>query len=349
MNRFSSRHALAFGTLAVCALSVGLGISTEACSSSSTPAATNGDSGTGNAKGLCANPTLTVAFNPGYSAYIPASMHAFQIPLGVKELPTTAAVTWTASDTGKVAFSNGTVDFGKDTPIANTMVTTQGAGDVTIVATSGGQCGSTTLHITAATDDDWTIGSERYNNGTLLMRTTNRGLTTAVAQDGGTQVQCTSCHGPTATASTFTTVEHTPEQTGGFSDEELTGIFEMATIPVGGYFDPSVICGMARNCTATRAQQTYATFHAWNVTPDQAKGLVVYLRSLTPAPQTGVANFMPRVRPDAGMAGMPDTGAIVPAPDADTGEAATIDAPTDTGASDAAAADAAAADAGGGG
>ncbi len=325
MNRFSSRHALAFGTLAVCALSVGLGISTEACSSSSPPAATNSDSGAGGVNAQCANPTLTVLFNPGYSAYIPNSMHTFQIPLGVQDVPASASadVTWVA-DTSKVSFTAGAI---AGVPFAAAMFQTQGSGDVPIVAKYNGACGVTTLHITLAQEADWTIGNERYNNGTLLMRTTNGGLRMAVAQDGGNQASCSNCHGLTAMAANYTTVEHTPQQTGGFSDAELAAIFQQGVVPAGGYFDPSVICGTGPRCTVESAQMTWYQFHQWNVTPEQATGLVVYLRSLTPSAQTGVPSVQPRMPRMPREAGMPETGTTVVGPDADTDSAATVDGP----------------------
>jgi hypothetical protein len=74
-------------------------------------------------------------------------------------------------------------------------------------------------------------------------------------------------------------VQHTPEQTGGFSDADLMGIFQMGVVPTGGYFDTKIV-----------SYAQWQQFHKWDV-GDSAKGLVVYLRSLTPAMQTGVPNF----------------------------------------------------------
>ncbi len=316
MKRFSSRHALAFGTLGVCAVSVGLGLSNQACSSSSS--ATDAGAAVASA---CANPTLAVAFNPGYSAYIPSSVHTFQIPLGVQGVPASesANVTWVA-DTTKVSVTPGLI---ASVPYAAAMFQTQAAGDVPIVVKYKGECGTTMLHITAATDQDWMIGNERYNNGTLLMRTTNGGLLRAVAQEGGTQAACTNCHGTQAMNANYSTVEHTPQQTGGFSDDELAAIFQQGVVPPGGYFDPVVICGTGRNCTVEAAQMRWYTFHQWDVSTDQAKGLVVYLRSLTPSAQTGVPSVQPRMPRMPQEAGMPAESGTTPLPDADTSEAAT--------------------------
>jgi hypothetical protein len=251
-------------------------------------------------------------------------MHTFQIPFGILELQPSdnANVTWVASDSSKVSISPGTVDFGTGSAYASAMVTTQGVGDTWIVATKGTQCGAAILHISQSSDDDWKIGNDRYNNGTLLQRVGNGQL---AHLDGGAQAACTNCHGPNATMASYATVEHTPEQTGGFSDDDLVGIFTMGMVPPGGYFDNSIV-----------RQQTWARFHQWDMTSDEQKGVVVYLRSLTPAPQKGMANLPPRTYdggrgPGGGDGGGPGPG---PGDDASTpddsgtgtgGEAATGD------------------------
>jgi len=76
----------------------------------------------------------------------------------------------------------------------------------------------------------------------------------------------------------FSDVSHTPEQTGGYSDGQLQGVFLTGTVPPGGYFDPAIIC--------------YASWHLahqWtdiNTTEEQT-GMTAYLRSLTPKEQLG--------------------------------------------------------------
>jgi hypothetical protein len=159
---------------------------------------------------------------------------------------------------------------------------------VDIIAQYAQQCGMTTLHIAAATDADWKIGNERYNNGTIIMKTGSGDLVRAVDQDGGIDARCTNCHGITATNATYATVDHTPQQTGGYSDTELIGIFTRALVPAGGYFDESIV-PLAR----------WTEFHQWNMTADQEKGIVVYLRALTPAPQQGRENLPTRTDSDA--------------------------------------------------
>jgi cytochrome c553 len=176
------------------------------------------------------------------------------------------------------------------------MITVKKAGTTNIVATAGGLCGQSALTVTAATADDWTVGSARYNDGVVL--TIGRGGMTAQS-DAGTdaasaqQAACTNCHGDTANGP-YKTVQHTPEQTGGFSDADLQNIFRHGTVPQGGYFDTSIV-----------SYATWQSFHNWEMTDDQAKGIIVYLRSLTPAAQTGAANF--GNRPDGGFT-PPDGG-----------------------------------------
>ena len=99
----------------------------------------------------------------------------------------------------------------------------------------------------------------------------------------GSGPACTNCHGETATNSAFTDVSHTPEQTGGFSDQDLLNIILHGDFPDGGYFDPSIV-----------AYKAWHAFHQWDdISADggQQLGIITYLRSLTPEPQKGEANF----------------------------------------------------------
>lgn len=238
----------------------------------------------------CATSVIKVVFAPMYSAY--ESTHTYQIPAVVNGIDE-SVVTWSASDPTMV-------DLATDTTTGGVMITVQKAGTVNIIASAGTLCGSSTLTITDATADDWTAGSQRYNDGVVLRRVpgtgpggggpggpgaganADGGVATDAATDAAlpTQAACTNCHGDTATLLQFKTVAHTPEQTGGFSDEQLQNIFMNGMIPDGGYFDPSIV---------TYAQ--WQSFHKWDMTADEAKGIIVYLRSLTPTAQTGTSNF----------------------------------------------------------
>ena len=202
-----------------------------------------------------------------YSAY--DGVHTFQVPAVVNGLdPTEVAISWSASDPTMVALE-------PDPSTGGVMITTQKAGAVTIIASAGSLCGSSLLTITAATPDQWTAGSMRYNSGIVVMSLGQ----TRRPTDGGLLAECTSCHGDTAAKGPFKTVQHTPEQTGGFSDADLINIFQNGIVPKGGYFDDSIV-----------SYAQWQSFHKWDV-GDNAQAVVVYLRSLVPAAQTGTSNF----------------------------------------------------------
>jgi hypothetical protein len=242
-----------------------------------------------------------------YSAFIPGSTtHTFQIPAVTED---GNEATWTASDPTMAQLEPQTFNG-----LNGVMITVTGTGPVTIVATeSGGACGISTLNVTSAQEADWQIGNSRYNDGVSL-HFHPPGFDGGVPEggyhhgeggpgfddDGGSFFEeeggtaCNNCHGPTATNGPFKDVSHTPEQTGGFSDDDLVQIIVYGNVPDGGYFDPTVVrpdCDGAPDCTQ-RAYNLWHDFHRWSdITSDQFQGIVVYLRSLTPAPQTGTSNF----------------------------------------------------------
>lgn len=210
-------------------------------------------------------------FTPMYSAFDGA--HTFQVP-AIAALPGVNLV-WSSSDPSKV-------DFQKDPMTGGVLITTLAAGEVEIAVNADGVfCGTSRLSISAATPAEWAAGDARYNNGIVIDR--------GGSPTGTPRAACTNCHGPTA-AGEYRTVSHTPTQTAGFSDEELIGIFEGRWPERAGVtpFDPEI---------ATLEQ--WQAFHKWQMTPEEAKGVIVYLRSLTPAPQTGKRDFGGQARPDA--------------------------------------------------
>jgi hypothetical protein len=237
-----------------------------------------------------------------YSAFIPGSTaHTFQIPAIMDD---GNPATWSVSDSTQAQLVPQM--FGT---LPGVMITVQGAGtgtpgEVTVVATeSDGSCGASVLTITSSTEDDWTIGNMRYNDGVSLSLMADGGGMrfggprpadggSFFERDGGTA--CTNCHGPTATSGPYKQVSHSPEQTGGFSDQDLIGIFTKGEIPDGGYFDPAVInsrCDGGATCTQM-AMQLWHSFHQWSdITPDQYPGIIVYLRSIQPIQQNGTSNF----------------------------------------------------------
>jgi hypothetical protein len=325
------------------AAGIGVSAAVMACSSSSSNgygADGGGASGEGGGVGACANPTVPIVFSPMYSAYIPNSTvgQTFAIPAITVDGNT---ATWTASDPSQVvlATQSFTVD-GVSQP--GVMITVNGTGDsqghVSIYATeSDGSCGVAVLTITQNSDNDWNNGTARYNNGNNLHLPTFDGggghshdggvpeggfphgdggggggggggfggdAGSPFETDGGTA--CTTCHGPTATQFIFKDVEHTPEQTGGFSDQDLTNIILNGQVPDGGYFDPGVLDGLLhQTCDdagttvgpnmapcAQKAYTTWSGIHQWtDITSDEMPGVICYLRSLVPQDQAGTSSF----------------------------------------------------------
>jgi len=283
MRRRSSRGFIAAVSAAAAIAAAGLGV--NACSTSSGGGA---DGGTDAAPTSCASSALEIVFAPMYSAY--ESSHKYQIPAVVNGI-SSAAVQWGASDPTMLTIE-------QDTSTGGILITAEKAGTVNIIATAGSLCGSSTLTITSTTANDWMIGNARYNDGVAIhfappgMGGGDGGMTMG---DGG--VACTNCHGPTATMGAFNDVAHTPEQTGGFSDQDLINIVVHGVVPDGGYFDPSII-------SYDRWQQ----FHQWtDIQSDEQQGIVTYLRSLTPTSQGGSADFGGMLMRDGGF-GPPPVG-----------------------------------------
>jgi hypothetical protein len=233
---------------------------------------------------------LQVVFAPMFSAY-DGGAHPFKVPAMVDSVDP-ATIKWSASDPSMV-------DIVKDVSVDGVMISPRTSGTVNIIASAGNVCGVSLLTITQATSEDWLVGNMRYNNGVVLIGPVPVGGTRSDA--AMKDVACTNCHGPTATSNAFHTVSHTPQQTGGFSDDDLLNIFTKGIVPVGGYFDASVV-----------PYSQWRQFHNWQMTPQEAKGVIVYLRSLTPEAQAGTRGTFGLRRADAGLISAP----LVPEADA---------------------------------
>jgi hypothetical protein len=260
---------------------VALGVGVVAVAAGAGLAACSSTSGGGATPCTSANNVLEVAFNPMYSAYEPS--HKYQVPAIVNGI--SGSVSWSASDMSAVSLAPD-----PDTGGIMITVNSAGTGTVTITATAGGLCGTSVLNITPAMTTDWMIGSARYNDGTAL-HFGHGGVMEPT--DGGGGPACTNCHGATATdAGPFMDISHTPQQTGGFSDQDLINIILHGEVPGwdlttgaagpdAGYFDPSII-----------SYKQWNNLHQWtDITSDEYQGIVVYLRSLTPASQNGTSDF----------------------------------------------------------
>jgi hypothetical protein len=270
MHQFTGRLAITCIALA----------SAAACSKSDSSGPTSSVS---SAPGSCANSQIEVLFSPMYSAF--DGVHTYQVPAVVNGI-SASAITWSISDPS-IAMLQPSGE--------GVMITTQKAGKANIIASAGTLCGSAELSVTSASPDDWMVGSTRYNDGVVV-----RGPGGGFGGPGGggrgdagpVEAACTSCHGDTATNGAFRTVSHTPQQTGGFSDSDLINIFTQGMLPPDAYFDDTIV-----------PRQAWSMFHRWGMTADEAKGMVVYLRSLVPQAQKGMRGDFGGRRGDGGMGG----------------------------------------------
>ncbi len=268
-----------------------------ACSSSSSNSLGGPDSsttGTDSPSGSCTmSSTLQIHYAPMYSAFVTDStMQQFQVPAIVtKGSGPSETATWSASPADAVTFVT-------DPTSGGTIMTLKTAGPtVTITAQVGSECTTAQLTVTSAVEADWAVGNARYNNGVPLVAGCIDQNLLPVLADAGIMVHlppipdsgcpdagpaCTQCHGANPTGGFFQGVEHTPEQTAGFSDQDLVGIFANGTVPAGGAYNPNII-----------PYNFWQAFHTWSdiATPEQQKGMVVYLRSLAPAVEEGGLNF----------------------------------------------------------
>jgi hypothetical protein len=222
-----------------------------------------------------------------YSGYIPDSTIVFKVPAIVRGL-SGADIMWSASDTASLQ---------PDLSSGGITITVLKPGTVTIQAQIGTQFSwSAPLIVTALTQAEWMAGNERFNDGVPL----DDPFADAGGQppggfavpsptdpspfepkDGGPGPACTNCHGPTATGGVFQGIEWTPEQTAGFSDAQLTDIVVNGIIPDGGYYDSTIV-----------PYSYWQFYHRWSdMTPAQQVGIVAYLRSLQPSPQSGKFDF----------------------------------------------------------
>ena len=274
----------------------GVGMAVAACSSSSGPGfGSGGDGGGGTDTSMSdtsvactSSGDLQIHFAPMYSAFITDSTsQTFQVPAIVSG--GTGKATWSASDSTAVTFQ-------ADPTSGGTIMTVKSATpSVTITAQIGDKCTSAQLTVTSAVEADWQVGNARYNNGVALIEgcidakvlplAAEAGITLMPPMDSGCPdagPACTACHGANSTAGIFVGVEHTPEQTAGFSDQDLVSIFTTGTVPDGGPFNPNIV-----------PMNFWHAFHTWTdiATPEEQKGMIVYLRSLAPVVEEGGLNF----------------------------------------------------------
>ena len=232
--------------------------------------------------------TLNIAFSPMYSGY--DGVHMYQIPATINN--TDGPVKWTASD-------NSMVDLTPDPNGIDVMITTKKAGKVSIQAVVGDAMGKTTLTIEQFTPDQWSAGMNRYTTGDIVT------LHQAFNGTGSKNAMCAGCHSsqPNSPA-----IEHTPEQTGGYTDQQLIDIFVNGILPTQDQSNSLFVSPMF-----------FKSFHTWMTAgPDEQMGLVAYLRALAPKAE-GSLDFGGGGghHGDGGMHGPPSDGGMMPPPATD--------------------------------
>lgn len=198
-----------------------------------------------------------------YSAY--DGVHGFSVPAKVIEAVTD--VKWSVEP-------SDAADLAPDWSGGGTLIKPRRAGDFKIFASAGQRVGVSDLHVTAATPAQWALGEARYHNDVEIAPATPAD---AGVQSGPPMTQfpddaaCDNCHGANAKR---LKIEHTPQQTGGYSDSDLIQIFTTGNKPQGAPFSSMI------------PPFFFRMFHTWSTaTPEEAQGLVVYLRSLEPKTQ----------------------------------------------------------------
>ncbi len=219
----------------------------------------------GDGSGTCASPIGTIGsgppsgggeldhalfFSPLYSGY--DGVNVFQVPITVRGY---VGIDW---ETDRPDL----VDLEKVND--NTaMITTRGAGTARIIARAGSWRGSAPITITGFEPEERERGEALYSKQLLPPPPAG---TFILPSD----VSCRGCHdgGPDALS-----VKYTPQQTGGYSDEELSAIVSRgATPPRSNWFSGVPM-------------QLYVMLHTWpEMTGADVRALVAYLRSLPPTP-----------------------------------------------------------------
>ena len=291
-----------------------------------------------------------VVFSPMYSAF--DGMHTYTLPAMINP----GALDQTGTDPVMAESVQWAVDakmVSKDPYDAvpgAVLLTTLAAGNTVVTATAKTKSGRTVkgtsmLHITQGSPEDWTAGDARYNNNVMIdIMGIGMGMAPAAGAGGAppagaagaggggaanpcglpmgfdlralvpANASCANCHNN----SMGITVEHSPQQTAGYSDEQLEDIFSMGMKP-NGVFTSTLLNNPFLMSNPTLQLCIYKELHTWDIADEVKKGIVLKLRSITPAPQPAIdlTRLMMMFRQGAPAA------AGAPAPAADTATAGT--------------------------
>jgi len=215
---------------------------------------------------------LTLIYPSMYSAY--DGEHTFQVPVHV-DGATVELKDWKA-------IPASAVDFDADPETGGVLITVlEAVPEVTIAVSTGDIGGTAPLHITSATPAQWTAGEARYRNGVDFMLPD---LDFSAIIDPNwmpppapPNLACNNCH---STGAKYFEIQHTPTQAARFSDDDLAKILTQGTKPAGVGFRV-----LPKMLGSTTDVALYMEFHKWEATADELKGIIVYMRSLTPEGQ----------------------------------------------------------------
>ncbi|MDD9935243.1 MAG: hypothetical protein OXT09_16650, partial [Myxococcales bacterium] len=207
---------------------------------------------------------LQLIFPVMYSAY--DGVHLFQVPARV-DGATVELGDWQAIPASAASFD-------PDPEGGGVIITVlEPEPEITIAVSTGGIGGTAPLHVTESTPQEWEAGEARYNNGVDYMLPMFNFLDlfdpNFVPPPTPTDLACNNCH---TTGAKYFEIQHTPAQLGYVSDEELGIIFTQGMKPQG----------VTYSLLPMELEYLYPEFHTWDADESEIRGLIVYLRSLTP-------------------------------------------------------------------
>ena len=291
-----------------------LTVALAACSSSTSGTTGGSGSGTGSSSGSSSGASgapnctstnaLTITFSPMYSGFITDwdAGPAFLVPAIVSGVNTSAIAWYGAPNVVSITPTNASE---QSEGLGDVIVQTSDAGTTTITAevvsiddagmsVGTGVCGTSLLTVTPYTGDQWDAGFTRYYDGVRIVVNPDAGCDAynELLTGGFSGAACNNCHEATESLNfgplTISTVSHTPEQTGGFSDDQMENIIKNGQMPDANFFTGLDMDGNATGLTYAEWQQ----FHHWTFDSDgEFQGVLAFLRSLPPTPQLGAANF----------------------------------------------------------
>jgi len=225
---------------------------------------------------------LDVVFPNAYTAF--DGEHDFSVPFRVQDTQV-ALADWFSIPADAVTFDEDPERVDNEDGPGVIVTIANYYPEITIGAQSGMLGGTGVLKVTQATPEEWAAGLARYDNGIEyeLPELTPEEFAKLLldpeyeipAPEPNTS--CITCH---STGAKYFEIQHTPTQAARFSDEELTNILSMGMKPEGiGFRILPDMLGSKTNF------EIYGEMHRWDGTPEEIKGLLVYLRSLPPTGQ----------------------------------------------------------------